>query len=180
MKDVTTERAPPCQSYKRLVLLCSPIAVIASERVERQCMEEDKGEIIDNIDIILNQHNHTFLGYPFLKMGKGGFMKYELSLVPPGGGEQDYCVTINNAAHIPCVGEYIILRDSEEQGIRAYRVLYVTSGAVHIQNGEHREESVVVQAEFIPHHNQSESHARSIEMYKARGKVAKEYPVSGY
>jgi beta-galactosidase/beta-glucuronidase len=107
-------------------------------------------------------------------------MKYELSLVPPGGGEQNYCVTINNATHIPRVGDYIKLIESEVRGVQAYRVLYVTSEAVFTQDGQYREDSIVVQAEFIPHHNQSESHARSIEMYKARGKVAEEYPVSGY
>jgi hypothetical protein len=107
-------------------------------------------------------------------------MKYKLSLVPPGGGEQNYPVTINNATHIPRVGEYITLTDSEESGLRAYRVLYVTSEALSAQDGQYREESIVVQAEFVSHQGQSESHARNIEMYAARGNAAKEYPVSGY
>jgi hypothetical protein len=107
-------------------------------------------------------------------------MKYELSLVPPGGGERDYAVTINNATHIPSVGEYINLIEPESPGVRAYRVLYVTTEALSTQDGEYQEASVVVQAEFVPHHNQSEAHGRNIEMYKARGEVAKEYPVSGY
>ncbi len=50
-------------------------------------------------------------------------MKYDLAIVPPGGGETDYWVTIDNATYIPRVGEYIILRDDAETGVRAFRVL---------------------------------------------------------
>lgn len=107
-------------------------------------------------------------------------MKYELACVPPGGGEIDYQITINNATYIPCIGEYILLRDNEGSGLQAFRVLYVTAGAVLIRQGEYQEEPPVVQAEFVRHPYQSKSHAASIEMYEARGKRAKEYPESGY
>ena len=107
-------------------------------------------------------------------------MKYDLVFVPPGGGEADYQATINNATYIPRVGEYIILRNEAERGIRAFRVLYVTSGAVSLQEGEYQEEPPVVQAEFIRHSHQSEEHGASIKMYEARGKKVDAYPVSGY
>lgn len=107
-------------------------------------------------------------------------MKYILTLVPPGGGEADYEVTIDNTEALPRVGEYVILNMKEERGIRAFRVLFVTSNAIHIQNGQYQAEPSVVQAEFIRHPHQSDAHSRSIEMYEARGKRSGEYPISGY
>lgn len=107
-------------------------------------------------------------------------MKYVLTCVPPGGGEADYEVTIDNATSLPRVGEYVILRDKEETGIRAFRVLFVTSNAVHQHEGQYQAELPVVQAEFIRHPHQSEAHSRSIDMYEGRGKQIGEYPASGY
>ena len=51
-------------------------------------------------------------------------MKYELSFVPPGCVETDYTVTVNKATFIPHIGEYIILRDKEGEGLQVFRVLY--------------------------------------------------------
>lgn len=106
-------------------------------------------------------------------------MKYELVIVPPGGGETDYTATINNATSIPRVGDYIILQDKD--GLRAFRVLYVTLGAKGTGTpGQYQEETPAVQAEFVEHPYQSKAHTASIEMYEARGKSAHEYPESGY
>jgi len=107
-------------------------------------------------------------------------MKYELAFVPPGGGETDYSVTIENATYVPRVGEYVVLTDKDETGIRAFRVLYVTAGATLTSSGHYREEAPVVQAEFVTHPYQSDAHRQSIEMYAARGKRADDYPTSGY
>ena len=54
-------------------------------------------------------------------------MKYELVIVPPGGGEADYTVTIHDAIYIPRVGEYISLVGDEAGRRNVFRVLYVTA-----------------------------------------------------
>jgi hypothetical protein len=107
-------------------------------------------------------------------------MKCELSIVPPGGGWGDYSVTIENATYVPRVGEYVVLTHPNEVGLRAFRVLYVTAGAVYASPGHYREEPPVVQAEFISHAWQSAEHRASVEAYEARGKKADPYPASGY
>jgi len=57
----------------------------------------------------------------------------------------------------------------------------VTAQAVRLsQEGQYKEEPPVVQAEFVEHPYQSDDHARSIEMYTARGKKVHSYPESGY
>src|SRR5216684_8544315 len=104
-------------------------------------------------------------------------MKYVLAIVPPGGGEVDCQVTVNNATYVPRVGEYISLIGDEDGRRRVFRVLSVTAQAVRLQQeGEYQEEPPVVQAEFVQHPYQSDTHARSIEMYAARGKQAQAYP----
>lgn len=107
-------------------------------------------------------------------------MRYILTCIPPGGGEADYEVTIDNATVLPRVGEYIILRAKEETGVRAFRILFVTSNAVCVGDGQYQAEPAVMQAEFIRHPHQSEAHGRSVAMYEARGKQIDEYPASGY
>ncbi len=108
-------------------------------------------------------------------------MKYELVIVPPGGGEADYTVTIHDAIYIPRAGEYISLVGDEAGRRSVFRVLYVTAQAVRLERqGEYKEEAPVVQAEFVRHPYQSDAHARSIEMYTSRGKPIHDYPESGY
>ena len=115
-----------------------------------------------------------------MKQSREFDMRYILTCIPPGGGEADYEVTIDNATVLPRVGEYIILRAKEETGVRAFRVLFVTSNAVCVGDGQYQAEPAVVQAEFIRHPHQSEAHGRSVAMYEARGKQIDEDPASGY
>ncbi len=104
-----------------------------------------------------------------------------IDLVPLGGGEADYTVTIHNATYIPRVGEYISLIGDEAGRRSVFCVLYVIAQAVRLsKEGEYKEEAPVVQAEFVRHPYQSNAHARSIEMYASRGKLIHDYPESGY
>ncbi len=108
-------------------------------------------------------------------------MKYELAIVPPGGGEADHTLIIHDTTYIPRVGEYISLVGDEAGRRSVFRVLYVTSQAVRLeQEGHYKEEAPVVQAEFVRHPHQSDAHARSIDMYTSRGKPIHDYPESGY
>jgi len=38
---------------------------------------------------------------------------YTISVVPPGGGEQDYQFTVRGAAFIPRPGEYVVVGEAE-------------------------------------------------------------------
>lgn len=108
-------------------------------------------------------------------------MKYELVVVPPGGGEADYTVTIHDAIYIPRVGDYISLVGDQSGRRSVFRVLYVTAQAVRLpQEGNYKEEPPVVQVEFVQHPYQSDAHAESIKMYTSRGEPIHDYPESGY
>lgn len=101
-------------------------------------------------------------------------MNFTLNIVPPGGGEADHQQRLSGKV-IPRPGEYIMVADVEG-GYSAYEVRQVDY--FYDDNGQSSE--VVVEAEFIEHPSQSEAHKKSIEAYKARGKIAKVYPESGY
>ncbi len=111
-------------------------------------------------------------------------MKYTVCVVPPGGGEQDYQITIRDASFIPRPGEYIIVRErnTDEAGkVSAFKVRYAVTYAqqTHVE-GSAREDEVVVEAEPIIHPHQTSSHSQSVEMYRGRGKAVEEFPESGY
>lgn len=108
-------------------------------------------------------------------------MEYEIAVVPPGGGEADYTTVVKNATFIPRVGEYIMLREGNGEGLQVFRVLYVTYSAVSTgKEGEYQEEPPSVQAEFVWHPYQSKAHAATVERYEAAGVPVHKYPASGY
>lgn len=105
-------------------------------------------------------------------------MKYELAIVPPGGGECDHTIEVQSE-RIPGVGEYITIM-SEDGRLEAYRVLYVVNGMKFTGQGKVASDIISVQAEYVSHPYQSDEHKRSIEMYANRGKKASTFPESGY
>jgi hypothetical protein len=116
-----------------------------------------------------------------------GNSRYEIAVVPPGGGETDYNIIVEQADHIPQPGEYLLMIDpnADDTGLAAFKVLYVTTAAKYVSEGHAVQDSVVVQAEVISHPHQGERHAAVVAMYRARAqhpsrKEPDEYPTSGY
>lgn len=119
-----------------------------------------------------------------------GSIRYDVAVVPPGGGETDYSFVVEQADRVPAVGEYLLhLGESSanDTGLSAFRVLYVTTAANHTSEGHAVHDSILVQVEPISHPHQSRSHASLVEMYTGRsksrpggGKNPEAYPESGY
>jgi len=110
---------------------------------------------------------------------------FDIAFVPPGGGETDYGATVVTASRVPQPGEYIMVADPDQEGYwRAFKVLYVTSHYKYTSpsDGECKELGVTVQAEFIHHAEESESHRNAVNVYagRGRGKKPEDYPTSGY
>jgi hypothetical protein len=114
-------------------------------------------------------------------------VRYEIVVVPPGGGEADFTLVVEQADHTPSAGEYLITTDPKEAGVSAFKVRYVTTGLKYVSEGHTIQEAVGVQAEVISHPHQSATHKRMVEMYTGRpknrpggGKNPEAYPESGY
>ena len=109
-------------------------------------------------------------------------MRYKLSFVPPGGGEQEYMAVVDDGNRVPQVGEYIILEAGHETGAHAFRVIYVTTSLKEREGhgGYYDEDEIWVQAEFVDHPLQAESHRKQIEIFRANGVQVATYPESGY
>ena len=112
-------------------------------------------------------------------------MDYTISVVPLGGGEQDYQITIRGATFIPRPGEYIVVREVEmdaEGIVSAFKVRYAVTYAnrAGAADGEATADNAVIEAEPIFHHHQTATHRRNVEMYRGRGKAVEEFPESGY
>lgn len=108
-------------------------------------------------------------------------MTFDIAFVPPGGGETDYGATVVTASRVPQPGEYIMVADPDQAGYwRAFKVLYVTSHYAYTSDGECKESGITVQAEFVHHAEESESHRKAVNAYAGRGKKPEDYPTSGY
>jgi hypothetical protein len=112
-------------------------------------------------------------------------MDYTIAVVPPGGGETDYSITIRGAPFIPRPGEYVIVvaadtSDEDEGPFSAFKVRYATTYAKAEGDGAARLDGVTVEAEPIFHPFQTARHRRNVEMYEARGRAVESYPESGY
>ncbi len=115
-------------------------------------------------------------------------VRYEIAVVPPGGGETDYSIVVEQADHVPAVGEYLLVTDTRDKSkqpeLAAFRVLYVVTGAKYVSDGHAVQDSVVVQAEVISHPYQGPQHEKVVEMYRSRAyqgrKAPEEFPESGY
>lgn len=106
-------------------------------------------------------------------------MKFTLSIVPPGGGEQDYALELESD-HIPQPGEYVFVPD-DETGVAVFLVRHVENHFLREQKSDTLPiREVVVESEFVSHPLQSDGHAKSLRRYALKGKIAKEYPESGY
>jgi len=119
-----------------------------------------------------------------VSIGKETIPKWEQArLGTPGHKfEASFVALVRLLTSYQC-GAYLssgVLRDKEETGIRAFRVLFETSNAVHQQEGQYQAGLTVVQSEFIRNPHQSKAHSRSIDTYEGRGKQIGEYPASGY
>jgi hypothetical protein len=114
-------------------------------------------------------------------------MDYELVLVPPGGGETDYSILMEDAPYVPRVGEYVIVgKDREDEQLGevsgAFRVLCVQTMAT--RDLQVASDAVVtdiyVQAVPVTHPARTEAHERVCEIYRVRGKPLEASPESGY
>src|SRR5712692_9710922 len=97
-----------------------------------------------------------------------GSIRYDVAVVPPGGGETDYSFVVEQADRVPAVGEYLLhfgKSSANDTGLSAFRVLYVTTGVKETSEGHAVQDSVLVQVEVIRHPHQNPSHARMVEMY---------------
>lgn len=101
--------------------------------------------------------------------------KFELVVVPPGGGETEFTVEIKTQ-RIPQTTEYIQLK--EEDGISLFLVTNVIS--VYEDNDEvpikdFIEKGISVEVEPVDYEFQSPSQARMVERFKQQG-----YPVKSW
>jgi len=107
-------------------------------------------------------------------------MEFNVSVVPPGGGEQDYMITIRGAHYVPRPGEYIVVSQSEmdEEGIvSAFKVRYAITHADPVPGSDvHSARELWIEAEPIFHGHQSKSHRELCERYN----VTEWFPASGY
>jgi hypothetical protein len=108
-------------------------------------------------------------------------VRYNISLVPPGGGEQEY-IAVVEGERVPQLGEYIILEQRHEPGAHAFRVIYITTSLKELEGhgGHYAEDEIWVQAEFVEHPLAAPSHKQTIEEFAARGLKVPTYPESGY
>ena len=108
-------------------------------------------------------------------------MKVTFSVVPPGGGEQDYSFDVDIPA-LPETGDYFTAFDGKggaEYFIVRRRWFYLNVEEAEQRNDyTHRE--IVVEIEFAKGSSPSDSHKRSCEMYERRGKVPQELDASTY
>lgn len=106
-------------------------------------------------------------------------IKFEMCVVPPGGGEANFYKEIE-AATLPKKGDYINLKDNKND-----MSVYLVNEVVHF--GAYNEEEdpgtitgIRVFVEPVEHSLSSESHKLLISSYKTKGYEVKEFPDTGY
>jgi hypothetical protein len=112
-------------------------------------------------------------------------MDVTLIFVPPGGGETDYAVKLDLPA-VPRAGDYINLarhdRPSDAGGI--YENFIVRRTWWEVQAGADGARgttmSIAVECEFALSPFSTDSHRRSCEMYRNRGKNPQEFEETAY
>jgi len=107
--------------------------------------------------------------------------KATFSVVPPGGGEQDYSFEIELPA-LPETGDYVTVNDGAggESYFIVRRRWFYLNVVKHEQRWDHSYKGIVIEVEFAKGPSPSDDHKRSCQMYANRGKVPKEYDASTY
>jgi hypothetical protein len=110
-------------------------------------------------------------------------MDFQVSVVPPGGGEQEHEFIVRGVTYIPGPGEYIILRDPVGYGtprVQAFKARQAITYANHHPDraeGEFLADPFpVVEAEPVIHPRQNEQHRKLVEHLG----VTEEYGATGY
>src|SRR3954469_5724050 len=100
-------------------------------------------------------------------------MKVDINIVPPGGGETDYTITVEMPS-VPAKGDYLLLRGRQEQeeddfGLRGHIVRRTWWFLETIDNNT-RLADVVLEVEVAEGSLDSRNHKKQLAMYVARGK----------
>jgi hypothetical protein len=108
-------------------------------------------------------------------------MKVTFSVVPPGGGEQDFSFDVDIPA-LPETGDYITANDGkggDQYYIVRRRWFYLDVRPIP-GGASYAYKTIIVEVEFAKGVCPSKSHIAICEMYENRGKVPKEFDASTY
>ncbi|WP_158677465.1 alpha/beta hydrolase [Chromobacterium vaccinii] len=94
-------------------------------------------------------------------------MKVTLCFVPPGGGENDYCLEMEMPA-VPQRGDYISIQRNGQTGLEDFIVRRTWWGFECTDEGKQgRTTDITVECEFAKGPFSSESHTRACSRYDA-------------
>ena len=96
-------------------------------------------------------------------------MKVHFSVVPPGGGENDYNFEAEMPA-IPNAGDYVFKRDFEQGQHPAWAAFIVRRRWFWPQEPVENE-NILVEVEVARYAQESESHKANCQMYEQRGRT---------
>ncbi|MBA4797916.1 MAG: hypothetical protein H2043_10980 [Rhizobiales bacterium] len=115
-------------------------------------------------------------------------IKCNLSMVPPGGGEQDYLLQFNLPT-LPSVGDFLRIRreNSEDPGAEIFCVRgvfwdlsYPSSSSFAAPDEAGTVSDIWIECEFVRGPFMTKSHKEVCDMYEARGKKPKDLPDTMY
>ncbi len=107
-------------------------------------------------------------------------MKFNLSFVPPGGGEQDYMLRVDLPT-IPSTGDLITVMREEGKGTEDFIVNRTWYQLKADKEGENTTVTGIwVECEFALSEFSSESHKECCKMYEGRTGILKQMPATMY